>query len=273
MQTAAPNRSARTLTVVTPENVTVTYQLAGVVTRTGALIIDMLIQGLLILGLSIVVDMVRNIGFGVDHLASFFGFIASFCVMFVYSIFFEMLWGGRTPGKRVFGLRVIRDGGYPINITASCIRNILRFADLGAIILPSGPPQVLWGAPGLISVFLSPQYKRIGDYAAGTLVIHERSASALELGANSRTVSAAAEALVPQIRNIDRLTRTDYRAIRRVLARQTKLEPAIHAGISEFVARPIIEKLEINFQPAYQMQYTDILEAIEQRYAEEYGIL
>jgi uncharacterized RDD family membrane protein YckC len=273
MQTAAPNTSARTLTVVTPENVTVTYQLAGVVTRTGALIIDMLIQGLLILCLSIVIDFFRNVGFGVDHLASFFGFIASFCVMFVYSIFFEMVWGGRTPGKRVFGLRVIRDGGYPINITASCIRNVLRFADLGAIILPSGPPQVLWGAPGFIIVFLSPQYKRIGDYAAGTLVIHERSASALELGENTRTLSPAAESMMPHIKNIDRLSRTNYRAIRRVLARRSKLEPAVLASISEYVARPILDKLEITFHPAYQMQYTDILEAIEQRYAEEYGIL
>ena len=81
----------------------------------------------------------------------------------------EGLWG-RSLGKRLLGLRVIRDGGYPINLTSSAIRNVLRFLDLG--VLPA-PPLLLYGLPGLISIFLSPQYKRLGDWAAGTLVIVE----------------------------------------------------------------------------------------------------
>ena len=153
----------RTVTVTTPENIVVTYELAGVATRSLALLIDLLIQVIVILLLMLVMSLLERIGHGIDHVATFVEFIAVFCIIFVYNIFFEMVWGGRTPGKRLFGLRVIREGGYPITIVASCIRNILRFADFGIIPMPvGGGGVVLCGAPGLISVFLSPSYRRIG---------------------------------------------------------------------------------------------------------------
>jgi uncharacterized RDD family membrane protein YckC len=273
MQSARPQSdNARMLAVITPENTVVTYQLAGLVTRTAALLIDLLIQALLIVLLTIINSSFQNVGFGLDHLVSFLGFIAAFCVMFVYSIFFEMVWGGRTPGKRLLGLRVVRDGGYPINITSSCIRNILKFADLGVLIMPSGSSTMFMGLPGLLSVFLSPQYKRIGDYAAGTVVIHDQ-ILAQELSPESRKPGPLAEHLIPTIRNIDRLSHRDYQAIRRLLARRNRLEPAVAASTAQFVAEPIMEKLGIQFTPAFQMQYMEVLEAIEQRYAEEYGIL
>ena len=270
--TSAQTGISRTLTVITPENAVVTYQLAGVVTRTGALVIDLLIQGVLILLLSIAISTFEHVGFGLDHLISFLGFIAAFCVMFVYSIFFEMLWAGRTPGKRILGLRVMRDGGYPINITSSCIRNILKFADLGVLIMPSGSSTMFMGLPGLLAIFLSPQYKRIGDYAAGTVVIHDKSYT-FEPAASPAVTSPAAAQLMPTILHIDRVSRTEFEAIRRLLSRRANLEPMVCAAMSEYIARPLMHKLEIRFQPAFQMQYIAVLEAIEQRYAEEYGIL
>src|ERR1700722_8956337 len=110
---------SRTVTVTTPENIAVTYELAGVATRSLALLIDLLIQLIIILLIGLVMNLLQRIGYGVDHIATFVGSIAVFCIMFVYNIFFEMISGGRTPGKRLFGLRVIREGGYPITIVAS----------------------------------------------------------------------------------------------------------------------------------------------------------
>ena len=112
---------SRTITVITPENITITYRLAGVASRFIALVIDLVIQALLILIIALVIGRLSALPvFG--GLFSAAGFIALFLVIFVYKVFFEMMWGGKTPGKRILGLRVIREGGYPINLTSSAVR-------------------------------------------------------------------------------------------------------------------------------------------------------
>jgi uncharacterized RDD family membrane protein YckC len=78
-----------------------------------------------------------------------------------YFVLFEMLSGGRSLGKWVAGLRVVRDGGLPIAFRASAVRNLLRIVDY----LPTGY------LVGLTSIVVSPEGKRLGDLAAGTLVV------------------------------------------------------------------------------------------------------
>lgn len=264
----------RTVTVVTPENITVSYQLAGVATRSLALLVDLLAQLLLIILTALAASLLNHVGYGIEHIVAFVGTIASFCVMFVYNIFFEMIWGGRTPGKRLFGLRVVRDGGYPITLLASCIRNILRFIDLG--IVPAATASggvVLWGAPGLLCVLFSDKYKRIGDYAAGTIVIHEQSASPFVLPVGRAAMRPEIEQIMPLVKNIDRVDGKDFRIIRRFTTRRSKLEPIVQAAIAESIARPLLTKLDMRVEVYYQVQFADVLEAIERKYAEENGIL
>jgi uncharacterized RDD family membrane protein YckC len=268
-----PIQAARIVSVITPENITVEYQLAGVATRSLALIVDLCIQMILFVLLSIAVGFIRNVGFGIDHIVVFVGAIGGFSILFVYNIFFEMTCGGRTPGKRVFGLRVIRDGGYPVTFVASCIRNILRFIDMGLIPLPTGGVLPLWGAPGLISVFVSHQYKRIGDYAAGTIVIHEVSATPFGISPVQDSLRAEIEQIIPMVRNLDRMTPNEFRIVRRFTSRRAKLELTVQAAVAESIARPLLDKLDMRVQVYYQTQYADILEAIERRYIEENGIL
>ena len=274
------SHSNRELTVVTPENVTISYQLAGMVTRILALLVDLTIQILLLIGLSIVIDLFQRVGFGLNHIMSFFGMIASFCILLVYNIFFEMIWGGRTPGKRLFRLRVLRDGGYPVNLTSSCIRNILRFIDLGIIPMPTGSAMyLLFATPGLTSVLLSSKYKRIGDYAAGTIVIHEQIASPFFTGTAHKVAVLTApnskpELLYdPMVKNLDRITLQDYQIIRRFTARRASLPTIVQAGVAEAIARPLIDRLDMQVDVQFQVQYADILEAIGRRYTEEMGIL
>jgi uncharacterized RDD family membrane protein YckC len=86
-----------------------------------------------------------------------------FTVNFFYFAAFETLWKGQTPGKRKLRLRVVRDGGHPIDGRSALVRNFLRTVD----ILPT------FYLVGIVALFLSRDGKRVGDLAAGTLVVRE----------------------------------------------------------------------------------------------------
>lgn len=156
------------LTIATPEGLDLDLTLAGVGSRFASALVDNLIQAALVLALLLVL----GLGFGVS--ASGGGFAAalwvllSFLVFVGYDVTFEVLASGRTPGKRMNGLRVVREGGEPVTFLASAIRNTLRLID----ILPS-----LY-LVGIVSVLVTARNQRLGDLAAGTLVVRERKASA-----------------------------------------------------------------------------------------------
>lgn len=270
---------SRTITVVTPENITLTYQAAGIASRFMAVVVDLLIQVLtaviVLQSIHIVTGAGAHNSVGPASLVSATGIIfVGILLPFAYAIFFEMLWDGRTPGKRLFGLRAVRDGGYPISLFSSVIRNVLRVIDFGLI--PLASPLVLCGLPGLACMFFSPANKRIGDYAAGTVVIVEglrAGGSALPTTAQTTGFRPSVEAVLPYIRNINRVTRDEYELVRRFTTRNRTFDLAAQAGLAERLARPLMEKLEMDFPIYYQIQYVDVLGAIERRWAEERGVL
>ena len=90
--------------------------------------------------------------------------IVFFLVFFGYDVLFEVRSRGRTPGKRWTGLRVVRTGGQPVTFVPSCVRNVMRLVDF----LPA-----LY-AIGMLSIFVTPRNQRLGDLAAGTLVMRDR---------------------------------------------------------------------------------------------------
>ena len=159
---------ARELTIVTPENIPITLELAGLGSRFAALAIDIVVQmttifiGLILFG--ILASVFSLAGMDKIVLAVRIGFV--FVVMFGYFLLLETIWNGQTIGKRALGLRVIRDGGYPIHFFAAATRNLIRIADF----VPFN-----YGVGALVA-FLSPGYKRLGDLVAGTVVIKEREA-------------------------------------------------------------------------------------------------
>jgi uncharacterized RDD family membrane protein YckC len=152
------------LTIATPEGVDLELTLAGVGSRFASALVDYLIQLLIIVALAVVL----GVGIGVDAGGSGYasaGFIVAAFLLFIgYDICFEVLASGRTPGKRLNGLRVVRENGAPVTFTASAVRNVLRLIDL----LP-GTYLV-----GIGSILLSSRNQRIGDHAAGTIVLRER---------------------------------------------------------------------------------------------------
>jgi uncharacterized RDD family membrane protein YckC len=165
----------RSVTVRTPEAIAFYYELAGLGSRFLALLIDSIIQTITI----IIVLVIGGVGAVRAHLTaaalhlsakSFESLVYAILVMLVfvvfygYFVFFERFWNGQTPGKRLLGIRVVRDGGYPIELMDSIIRNLIRVLEftLGFYFL------------SVVCMLLSSENKRLGDYAAGTIVVRDR---------------------------------------------------------------------------------------------------
>lgn len=146
--------------VETPEGIDLILRPAGLVPRALAFSIDLLIRGALLGALFAVLALLGQFGMGL-------GTILLFLVTWWYMVLFEVLNQGRSPGKQMMGLRVIHDDGTPIGWAASLTRNLLRFVD----ILPFGYTL------GILSCLNHPAFKRLGDIAAGTLVVYRDNAS------------------------------------------------------------------------------------------------
>lgn len=258
---------SRYVQFITPDNIEVSYELAGAGTRFLAALIDHAIQavalavlwtaGLLVAGL---------LGVAVNALSAWAVaalLVASFVVTFGYFAAFEMLWGGHSPGKRYVGLRVVRDGGYPIDPFAAVVRNVVRIIDLL-------PP--LYGA-GVASIFLSAEYKRLGDWAAGTLVIKERTGGAYGARGTGPASPMVAH-FMPLVRNVDALRPEQYATIRRFTERRHELEIPVQAHIALRLARPLLADLGLEDVPvSAQWHYADLLEAVARVYSRERGLL
>lgn len=145
--------------VETPEGIDLILRPAGLIPRALAFAIDLLIRGALLGVLFTALALLGQFGMGL-------GTILLFLVTWWYMVLFEVLNQGRSPGKQWMGLRVIHDDGTPIGWAASLTRNLLRFVD----ILPFAY------ALGILSCLNHPAFKRLGDIAAGTLVVYRDNA-------------------------------------------------------------------------------------------------
>lgn len=259
---------SRYVQFVTPENIEVSYEIAGIGSRFLAALIDHAIQLGIILGLGLAGVSISTAFASVPILqwsAPLWVFavigLVIFAVFFGYFSAFELLWAGKTPGKKAVGLRVVRDGGYPIDPYASIVRNLVRIADFI-------PP--IYGA-GLVSIFFSAEYKRLGDWAAGTIVIKERPPA--HLGGHQGPPSPMVMHFLPMIKNVDLITREEFDSIRRFVERRNELEIPVQAHIAMRLAIPLMRKLGLEIDIPIQWHYADLLEAIERRYVEERGVL
>jgi uncharacterized RDD family membrane protein YckC len=163
----------RTVEVRTPESIAFNYELAGLGSRFLALAVDQAIQiatlAAIFFGIALAASRlkIRAAPLGSDKLAESLAIALviaiAFAVLFGYFILSEALWNGQTPGKKLLGLRVVRDGGYPIDFGASLIRNLIRVGEMlvGYYILAA------------ISALISRENKRLGDLAAGTIVVRD----------------------------------------------------------------------------------------------------
>jgi uncharacterized RDD family membrane protein YckC len=142
--------------VATPEGIELTLRLAGPVPRALAWSVDFLLRAAVVLVVSMIASRFGRAGMGVVLIAAFF-------VEWLLPAWFEAMWGGQTPGKRLFRLAVLNDDGTPVRWPGALTRNLLRAADF----LP-----FLYGV-GLITMLMNRDFKRLGDLAAGTVVVYQ----------------------------------------------------------------------------------------------------
>jgi uncharacterized RDD family membrane protein YckC len=142
--------------VATPEGIELTLRLAGPVPRALAWSVDFLLRAAVVLVVAMIASRFGRAGMGVVLIAAFF-------VEWLLPAWFEATWGGQTPGKRLFHLAVLNDDGTPVRWPGALTRNLLRAADF----LP-----FLYGV-GLITMLMNRDFKRLGDLAAGTVVVYQ----------------------------------------------------------------------------------------------------
>jgi uncharacterized RDD family membrane protein YckC len=169
-----------TIDVVTPENIRFQYQLAGPFRRLPAFVIDLAFRLAVWLGLLMAMAMLGVLGMASGTFWLTVWVLVWFVLEWFYGGLLETFWNGQTVGKRLFGMRVLRTDGQPINGWQAVMRNILRLVDMMPLI-PLGPwlgEEGVWPIPtclfGLLTSSLySQRYQRLGDLVCGTMVVVE----------------------------------------------------------------------------------------------------
>ncbi len=222
------------LTIETPELIPLEFPLAGIGSRFLAVAMDTLIQiavsvGLFALGMWIFTSSVghsRRAGVWLVAISV----LVYFLLQFGYFAGFEAWWNGQTPGKRHFHLRVIKDSGRPITPYESVARNLLRIVDN----LPG-----FYGI-GILSMLLSPKNKRLGDFVAGTVVVHEQpfvNRADVDWGEPS--------AAAPSGYDLSQLTPEEFQVIEAFLVRRGQLKPDVRAEMARRIVLRLGAKLNI----------------------------
>lgn len=197
--------------VETPEGIDLPLRPAGLASRALAFALDLAVRGVFLGVLFIALARLGNVGIGL-------GSILLFLVNWWYMVLFEVLNQGRSPGKQLMGLRVVHDDGTPVGWSASLIRNLLRFVDM----LPFGY------CLGAFTCLQHPTFKRLGDLAAGTLVIYR------EQPLSRPQLPEAQPLQAPFI-----LTLNEQRAILGFAERQSELSPARVRELAAILAAPL----------------------------------
>jgi uncharacterized RDD family membrane protein YckC len=192
----------------TPEGVDLTLVPAGALVRASAFAIDLLIRGALLAAIAAALGLLGKLGNGLLLLVLFL-------IEWFYPVAFELLNKGATPGKKALGLIVVESDGRPVGFSASVIRNLLRSADF----LP-----FLFGF-GILFMLFHPRFQRLGDLAAGTLVIWAPAPIKVP------TLPAAAIAAPPL-----KLRLTEQQALIAFAERSPRLSPSRQQELAEILS-------------------------------------
>jgi uncharacterized membrane protein SpoIIM required for sporulation len=214
----------RQVDVETPEHVAIGYELADLGSRFTALLLDVVLLVVAQVGIFL---LILTVGWGLgDAVAALEGVgmaiivAASFVMQWGYFVLYEGLRDGQTPGKRKMGIRVVQDGGYPVTLQGSAVRNLIRIIDI---------QPVTSCMVGGLCMTLHPQTKRLGDLAAGTVVVRDRTGQHIP----EETPQAAAAQGPP------RLTDEEFAALSMFVDRRHDLQAAVRGQL----ARTLVSRM------------------------------
>jgi uncharacterized RDD family membrane protein YckC len=243
-----------TKTIITPEQVAITYRLAGIATRFAAMLADSLAQAAVGLLLFLLVPLIG----GLPRLARESSpwliallVMAVFAVIWGYFIFWEAVWSGRTPGKKLAGIRVVRDSGHPVDFRAVFLRNICRYVDF----LPAA-----YGV-GATAMFFSKDSKRLGDYVAGTVVIVDAQAPAPSRGPQPAAPIQYRVLGDPSLLDLSAISREQLAMVDRYLERRETLVGGNRSELARTVGAPLVTAIGLP-PPSDSFDYEAFLEEV-----------
>ncbi|KAM3103661.1 RDD family protein [Phormidesmis sp. 146-12] len=246
--------------VQTPESVELEFTLAGIGNRTLALLIDYIVWSAVLLAFALIWMIVywqlsdyinsRNLNLWMQAI----GMLVGFSLYIGYFVFFETLWRGQTIGKRFAKIRVIRDDGQPAGLSQAILRALLRPID-----------DVLF--VGVLFIILGKREKRVGDWAAGTIVVqNERPVVSATFQLSTDAQSLANELL--NTAEIGKLLPDDFAVIREYLQRRTLMESKARSDLSIQLARQARQLIGMQELP-FQMTADLFLEAVYLAYQQQ----
>lgn len=255
------------LSIDTPENVIFDYNVSGIGSRFLAALVDTLIIIVLQIVVLLAAILVLNPLINLDNWAGsmstwFFAILGliSFALLWGYYIFFEVLWNGQSPGKRWVGLRVIRTDGTPITFTESVIRNLVRLVDF----LPA------YYGVGVVTMFINAQSRRLGDLAAGTLVVYDHPTVTLESLQTKPKWSKETQPATTTDLNlpIERLTDRDIQMAEDFLNRQTEFasSPNTRTAVARRIAQALLRRMDTDIELVGMGTTEELILAIVQLY-------
>jgi uncharacterized RDD family membrane protein YckC len=247
------------MAVVTPESVSFSYEVAGIGSRFLALLLDHLLEGCVLTAISLAVYFA---GFKADGWLARLLVVGGMLFFYLgYFVFFEILWDGRSPGKRLMKLRVIRDGGYGLTALESVLRNLLRVIDF--------MPFAYF--IGVIAMILSAKSRRLGDYVAGTVVVKDQPAGAparVKL-AGANILSELDEEFRILIRGrISRFAPEEMRVMREFLRRRAAMAQPVRQNLAAKLNKVILTRLPELAEPANSGER--LIEAVVAAYEEQF---
>lgn len=240
------------LIIETPEQTSIEFPLAGIGSRFLAVLIDSLIQ---VAAVTVLILLLAGLAFGLRN-AGLPGFPSAgiwvvailifvyFLLMYGYFMLFESIWNGQTPGKRLTHIRVIKDSGQPITAIDSVGRNLLRIVDQ----LPFA-----YGI-GVLCAWISPQSKRLGDYVAGTVVVHEKPFETVAPQWNEPARISTHQY------GANKLTPEEFALVETFLSRRSALEAGVRYDTAASIVRRIESKL--TFPPEGKPSAEKLLEEL-----------
>lgn len=222
------------LTIATPEGVTLEVTLAGLGSRFTAVLVDMVLQWAILIPFFIALSSAG--GEGGSGLAVALLAIGTFLVFLGYDVLFEVLASGRTPGKRLTGLRVVKVGGQPVTFLASAVRNLLRLVDIlpGAYLV------------GMVAILATDRNQRLGDLAAGTVVVRERKEGRHGPPVTWKPNATSGVLLAEEVWagwDVSGVTAEEVATLRRFLERRADLDPTARGRLAHELAARLAPKL------------------------------
>lgn len=235
------------LTIETPEQVALEFALAGVGSRFMAVLLDTIIQVVLyiILFLLTIALLFNPLSGNQPTWVVAVTIFVFFLIYWGYFALFEICWKGQTPGKKWAGIRVIKDSGRPISPFEAISRNLVRIVDW----MPG-----IYGI-GVVTMLLNARHRRLGDFVAGTLVVHESSSREAALFFNT---SPSAEVTFPQAAN---LTLEEADLIETFLARRLDIPAGVRYQNAQRIADMVAHRLAIpqESRPADNENFLEVI--------------